>query len=276
MIPAVIDSLDRYIIEINKFPLLSKEEEFRLAYKWRDEQDIDAAHKLVCSHLRLVVKIAKRLKGYRLSMIDMISEGNLELMRSVKTFDPDRGFRLATLVMNNVSLFLKGYVYNNLSSVKRMQTHGAKKAFWHINKEKMKLGTETPTKDQIKLIAENLSVSEKDVEMVCEYQSETSMNTIDKYGNEFQDSFVSSVDIEKEYEEKETIENRNKIIYSALEVFDEREKDIFISRYLTEPPITLLELGNKYDVSRERIRQIEKKVYSRFKEQVLNEKNCFG
>lgn len=276
MIPAVIDSLDRYIIEINKFPLLSKEEEFRLAYKWRDEQDIDAAHKLVCSHLRLVVKIAKRLKGYRLSMIDMISEGNLELMRSVKTFDPDRGFRLATLVMNNVSLFLKGYVYNNLSSVKRMQTHGAKKAFWHINKEKMKLGTETPNKDQIKLIAENLSVSEKDVEMVCEYQAETSMNTIDKYGNEFQDSFVSSVDIEKEYEEKETIENRNKIIYSALEVFDEREKDIFISRYLTEPPITLLELGNKYDVSRERIRQIEKKVYSRFKEQVLNEKNCFG
>jgi len=261
----------RYLQEIRRFPMLQAEEESVLAKRWRDHGDADAAHKLVTSHLRLVVKIAAGYRGYGLPISELISEGNVGLMQAAMRFDPEQGFRFATYAMWWIKAAMHEYILRSWSLVKMGTTANQKKLFFNLRKAKSSIaaldeGDMRP--DQVKVIAQRLCVPEQDViEMNRRLAGDVSLNAqIREDGDspEWQESLVDrSSDQESQLAATEQSDNRKKALGEALAVLGTRERRIFEARQLAEEPSTLQELAAEFGISRERVRQIEVRAFQK-------------
>ena len=271
-------NLSRYLDQIRQFPMLEPDEEFKLAKSWKDQGDVDAAHQLVTSHLRLVAKIAMGYRGYGLPMADLISEGNLGMMHAVKKFEPDKGFRLATYAMWWIKAAIQEYILRSWSLVKIGTTSAQKKLFFNLRRLKNKIQDvdDGHLKDeQITHIAETLDVSEQDVISMEQRMAggDHSLNaTISRDGEqptEWQDWLEDDrVDQETSFAEAEEYNARKTLMVEALQELNEREQRIIEARRLAEPPLTLEELATEFGVSRERVRQIEVRAFEKLAEAV--------
>jgi RNA polymerase sigma-32 factor len=264
-------SLSRYLQEIRKFPMLSPEEELALSHAWRDNEDMEAAHKLVTSHLRLVAKIAMGYRGYGLPVGELISEGNVGMMQAVKRFDPDRGFRLATYAMWWIRAAIQEYILHSWSLVKMGTTAAQKKLFFNLRRLKGQMqaideGDLSP--EQVTHVATTLGVPEADVISMNRRLAapDNSLNApvrADSEG-EWQDWLVDeSASQESELADREELTGRKKLLANALRTLNDREKHILIERRLKEEPTTLEELSQHYNISRERVRQIEVRAFEK-------------
>jgi RNA polymerase sigma-32 factor len=266
----------RYLEEIWRFPMLEPQEEYMLARSWREHGDRNAAHRLVTSHLRLVAKIAMGYRGYGLPISEVISEGNVGLMQAVKRFDPHRGFRLATYAMWWIRAAIQEYILRSWSLVKMGTTVNQKKLFFNLRKAKSRIsaleeGDLHP--DHVQLIAKQLGVAEQDVvDMNRRLGGDLSLNSpIGEEGGsgEWQDWLVDdSRSQEALLAEDEETDNRREALGHALEALGKRERRIFEARRLADEPITLDELADEFDISRERVRQIEVRAFERVQKAV--------
>ncbi len=270
--------LSVYLAQIKKFPMLDAEEEYMLAKNWRENGNLQSAHKLVTSHLRLVAKIAMGYRGYGLPVNELISEGNLGLMQAVKKFDPDKGFRLATYAMWWIKAAIQEYVLRSWSLVKMGTTTAQKKLFFNLKKLKNQIapGQEGDLKDdQVKEISKRLDVDSNEVVNMNRrlMGQEKSLNDPIKIGevDEWQDWLVDeSLDQELAISQKQEYEDKKDLLNSAMKILNEREKEIIKLRRLTDNPKTLEELSKKYKISRERIRQIETKAFEKLQKSMIN------
>lgn len=263
--------LARYMRDIWRFPVLSVEEEYMLALRWREHADVDAAHRLVTSHLRLVAKIAMKYRGYGLPLADLLSEGNIGLMKAVKKFEPERGFRLATYAIWWIKAAMTEYVLRSWSLVRMGTMAAQKKMFFNLRRLKSRLeilDNGDLTTDQARDLAERLDVSENDiVEMNRRISSrDASLNAPigEDEGAEFQDTLVDdSPSPEALVIRSHESSRRHRLLVDALKVLNERERHIFVERRLKDDPITLEELGQQYGISRERVRQLEARAFEK-------------
>ncbi len=265
-------SLKRYLSEISQFPILRKEEEYTLAKNWIEHEDIDAAHTLVTSHLRLVAKIAMGYRGYGLPISDLISEGNIGLMKAVKKFDPDKGFRLATYAILWIKSSIQEHILHSWSLVKIGTTAAQKKLFFNLRKIKNDLKIfegKQLSPENIKKISESLVVSEDEVVSMNErIGGDFSLNTPrinNEDSGEWQDTIEdkNNVDQETFVSEKEELNKRRSMLGVALSQLSERERKIFTYRRLMDTPLTLEELSKEFKISRERVRQLEVKAFEK-------------
>jgi len=267
-----------YLQEIKKFPILSAEEEYMLAKRYKEHGDADAAHKLVTSHLRLVAKIAMGYRGYGLPVTDLISEGNVGIMQAVKKFDPEKGFRLATYAMWWIRAQIQEYVLHSWSLVKIGTTAAQKKLFFNLRKLKNQLtsidnGNLSP--ENAREIASKLNVKEAEVVDMNNrlFSGDQSLNIQfgDDSDTEWQDMLIDSTETQDKIVEKnDEFIYRKKIFKEALKILNNREKEIITLRKLVEKPIKLEELSKKFKISRERVRQIEEKALEKLKKEVSN------
>ena len=264
-------NLSRYLQEIRKFPMLTPEEEYQLAKRWKDEGDERAAHKLVTSHLRLVAKIAMGYRGYGLPVGELISEGNVGMMQAVKRFDPDRGFRLATYAMWWIRAAIQEYILHSWSLVKMGTTAAQKKLFFNLRRLKAQMSAldEGDLKsEQVEKIAKALQVPENDVismnrRLASPDHSLNAPVRADSEG-EWQDWLVDEGETqESELADREDLGNRRMLLGEALKSLNERERHILIERRLKDEPTTLEELSQQYNISRERVRQIEVRAFEK-------------
>ncbi|MDC1053823.1 RNA polymerase sigma factor RpoH [Alphaproteobacteria bacterium] len=269
-------NLSTYLQEIKKFPILTAEEEYMLAKRYKEHGDTEAAHKLVTSHLRLVAKIAMGYRGYGLPVTDLISEGNVGIMQAVKKFDPERGFRLATYAMWWIRAQIQEYVLHSWSLVKIGTTAAQKKLFFNLKKLKNQLssidsGNLSP--ENAREIASRLNVKEAEVLDMDNrlFSGDQSLNVqVGEEGDtEWQDMLVDSNDTQDNIlANNNELLFRKKIFEQALEVLNDREKQIITLRKLKDKPIKLEELSKKFNISRERVRQIEEKALEKLQKQV--------
>jgi RNA polymerase sigma-32 factor len=259
--------------DIRKFPMLEPEEEYMLAKGWVDRGDSTAAHKLVTSHLRLAAKIAMGYRGYGLPQAEVISEANVGLMKAVKRFDPEKGFRLATYAMWWIRASIQEYVLRSWSLVKMGTTSAQKKLFFNLRKAKSRIGAYDDgdlRPEQVTKIANDLGVSESELVSMNRRMSggDASLNVIvggDEDGStQWQDWLQDeSADQAADYEQNDEMSVRSEMLNDAMGVLNDREKDIMALRRLRDKPITLEDLAEKYKVSRERIRQIEVRAFEK-------------
>ena len=280
VIPALTPegSLSRYMEQIRAFPMLEADEEYMLARSFAERGDVDAAHKLVTSHLRLVAKIAMGYRGYGLPVADLISEGNLGMMHAVKKFDPDKGFRLATYAMWWIRASIQEYILRSWSLVKMGTTSAQKKLFFNLRKAKARIGALDEGDlhpDNVKKIATDLGVSEDEVVSMNRRLSggDASLNAVvssDGDGSmEWQDWLEDeSADHAADFENKDEVEFRLDLLRKAMSFLNDREQDILHKRRLQDTPSTLEELSSEYGVSRERIRQIEVRAFEKLQMQM--------
>ena len=271
--PTPEGGLNRYMQEIRKFPLLEPEEEYMLAKRWVEDQDTESAHKLVTSHLRLAAKIAMGYRGYGLPQAEVISEANVGLMQAVKRFDPERGFRLATYAMWWIRASIQEYILRSWSLVKLGTTSAQKKLFFNLRKAKAKIGALEEgdlRPENVAQIAKDLGVTEDEVVSMNRRLSggDASLNaTVGSEGEgtmQWQDWLEDEdADQASDYAERDELEVRRAMLTEALNVLNEREKDILTMRRLADQPMTLEDLSERYDVSRERIRQIEVRAFEK-------------
>ena len=267
-----------YLKKINQFPMLDAEEEYMLAKNWRENGNLQSAHKLVTSHLRLVAKIAMGYRGYGLPVSELISEGNLGLMQAVKKFDPDKGFRLATYAMWWIKAAIQEYVLRSWSLVKMGTTTAQKKLFFNLKKIKNQIAPEQEgdLKDaQVKEISERLDVDSKEVINMNRRMmgQEKSLNAPIKDGetDEWQDWIVDErLDQELAIAQQQEYDDKKELLKSAMMILNPREKEIITARRLSESPMTLEDLSKKYKISRERIRQIETKAFEKLQKSMIN------
>ena len=264
-------NLTRYLQEIRKFPMLTAEEELELSRRWRDHADMEAAHKLVTSHLRLVAKIAMGYRGNGLPDGELISEGNVGMMQAVKRFDPDRGFRLATYAMWWIRAAIQEYILHSWSLVKMGTTAAQKKLFFNLRRLKGQMqaiddGDLKP--EQVAKIAHALDVPEQDVISMNRRLSAPDHSLYapvrsDSEG-EWQDWLVDETESqESAIAEQEELSGRKALLNSALKALNERERHILIERRLMDNPTTLEDLSQQYGISRERVRQIEVRAFEK-------------
>ncbi|MDJ0981310.1 MAG: RNA polymerase sigma factor RpoH [Kiloniellales bacterium] len=271
-------NLSRYLQDIRKFPMLEQNEEYMLAKRWREHDDVEAAHKLVTSHLRLVAKIAMGYRGYGLPVSELISEGNVGMMQAVKRFDPERGFRLATYAMWWIRAAIQEYILHSWSLVKMGTTAAQKKLFFNLRKLKgqMKAIEEGDLQpEQVEYIATALDVPEQDVVNMNRRLSspDHSLNAplrVDGDG-EWQDWLVDEgEDQETLLAEQQELDKRRNLLSQAMECLNEREQHILKERRLKEDPTTLEDLSQIYGISRERVRQIEVRAFEKLQKAIRN------
>ena len=269
--------LSDYLIQIKKFPMLEREEEYMLAKNWRNRGDIKSAEKLVTSHLRLVAKIAMGYRGYGLPIGEMISEGNVGLMQAVKKFDPEKGFRLATYAMWWIKAGIQEYILRSWSLVKMGTTTAQKKLFFNLKKLKNKIAprSDGDLKDEhVTEIANRLDVKKDEVISMNRRLSgqEHSLNApVGEDGDEWQDWLADkSMDQELSFAHNEEMKQRKDLLENSLEILNQREREILNYRRLVDQPVTLEKLSRKYKISRERIRQIENKAFEKIQKHMLN------
>src|SRR5215470_15704285 len=264
-------NLTRYLQEIRKFPMLEPEQEYMLAKAWKEHEDPEAAHKLVTSHLRLVAKIAMGYRGYGLPLSELISEGNVGMMQAVKRFDPERGFRLATYAMWWIRASIQEYILHSWSLVKMGTTAAQKKLFFNLRKLKGQLqaiedGDLSP--ENVKKIATELGVPEVDVvnmnrRLAAPDHSLNAPLRNDGEG-EWQDWLVDEVeDQETSLSERQELGLRRDLLRRAMTHLTPRERDILVERRLRDVPTTLEDLSQRYNISRERVRQIEVRAFEK-------------
>ena len=278
--PSPEQGLNRYLQEIRKFPLLEPEEEYMLAKRWVDHEDTEAAHRMVTSHLRLAAKIAMGYRGYGLPQAEVISEANVGLMQAVKRFDPEKGFRLATYAMWWIRAAIQEYILRSWSLVKLGTTSAQKKLFFNLRKAKARIGALEDgdmRPENVARIANDLGVTEDEVISMNRRLSggDASLNaTIGGGGDgdsmtEWQDWLEDDdADQAAAYEKQDELESRRALLAEAMDVLNDREKDILMKRRLQDQPLTLEELSEVYDVSRERIRQIEVRAFEKLQKRM--------
>ena len=270
--------LARYLAEIRRFPMLEPEEEYMLAKAWRDHGDVEAAHKLVTSHLRLVAKIAMGYRGYGLPIGELISEGNVGMMQAVKRFDPDKGFRLSTYAMWWIRASIQEYILRSWSLVKIGTTAAQKKLFFNLRRLRGQMkaiegGQLTP--EQVEKIANQLDVSKEEVitmdrRLAAPDHSLNAPLRDDGDGDaQWQDWLVDETpNQEPRLAEGDEFDSRRALLTQAMEQLNERERDILAQRRLTEEPTTLEDLSARYGISRERVRQIEVRAFEKLQKAV--------
>lgn len=272
--------LSRYLSEINRFPMLKPEEEYMLAKRWSDDQDSDAAHRLVTSHLRLAAKIALGYRGYGLPVADVISEANIGLMQAVKRFDPEKGFRLATYAMWWIRASVQEFILRSWSLVKIGSTRSQKKLFFNLRKAKARIGvvddSEMKPSDYNRL-SEMLGLPEGEIRNMNERlaRQDSSLNApvrddVDGSAEHLELLVDESADHAEDYAVAEEARVKSELLKESMEVLNDRERDVFESRKLSDTPSTLETLAQKYGVSRERIRQIELRAFERVKSRMLS------
>ena len=269
--------LSQYLIRIKKFPMLQAEEEYMLAKSWKERGDLKSAEKLVTSHLRLVAKIAMGYRGYGLPVSEMISEGNIGLMQAVKKFDPERGFRLATYAMWWIKANIQEYILRSWSLVKIGTTTAQKKLFFNLRKLKNQIAPRSEgdlRKEHVDEIADRLNVSKDEVVSMNRRLAgqEKSLNAfVGEDGDEWQDWIADkSMDQELIASQNQELSERKDLLYQAMDILNDREREIINARKLSDEPVTLDELSKKYKISRERIRQIENKAFEKIQKYMLN------
>ncbi|MGI3166270.1 RNA polymerase sigma factor RpoH [Pseudooceanicola sp. 200-1SW] len=271
--PTPEGGLNRYMQEIRKFPMLEPEEEYMLAKRWVEQEDTAAAHKMVTSHLRLAAKIAMGYRGYGLPQAEVISEANVGLMQAVKRFDPEKGFRLATYAMWWIRASIQEYILRSWSLVKLGTTSAQKKLFFNLRKAKARIGALEEgdlRPEHVKQIANDLGVTEDEVTSMNRRMagSDASLNaTVGSDADstmQWQD-WLEDEDADQagDYEARDELDARRALLAEAMDVLNDREKDILSQRRLSEETVTLEDLSAKYDVSRERIRQIEVRAFEK-------------
>ncbi|MGI9426306.1 MAG: RNA polymerase sigma factor RpoH [Hyphomicrobiaceae bacterium] len=276
--------LTRYLEEIRRFPMLEPDQEYMLAKRWQQHEDADAAQQLVTSHLRLVAKIAMGYRGYGLPIGEVISEGNVGLMQAVKRFEPDKGFRLATYAMWWIRASIQEYILRSWSLVKMGTTAAQKKLFFNLRRTKGQLqaleeGDLKP--EHVKTIATRLGVSEQDVvSMNRRLGGDASLNAplrADTETGEWQDWLVDDTpDQEQTYAEQQELGQRREFLLQAMDDLNDRERRIFEARRLSESPVTLEDLSSEFNVSRERIRQIEVRAFEKVQKAVQKAAKAAG
>ncbi|MCK6443957.1 RNA polymerase sigma factor RpoH [Elstera cyanobacteriorum] len=269
-------NLARYLAEIRKFPMLTAEDEFLLAKRFKEHGDVEAAHKMVTSHLRLVAKIAMGYRGYGLPVSELISEGNVGMMQAVKRFDADKGFRLATYAMWWIRAAIQEYILHSWSLVKMGTTAAQKKLFFNLRRLKGQMraiddGDMTP--EQVQKIATDLAVSEDDVIQMNRRLGapDHSLNAplrVDGEG-EWQDWLVDDADSQEiALAEQDESDKRRALLKDALKQLNDRERIILVARRLTDEPQTLEDLSQRYNISRERVRQIEVRAFEKLQKAI--------
>jgi RNA polymerase sigma-32 factor len=284
--PSPEGGLNRYLQEIRKFPMLEPEEEYMLAKRWAEEQDSEAAHKMVTSHLRLAAKIAMGYRGYGLPIGEIISEGNVGLMQAVKKFDADRGFRLATYAMWWIRASIQEYILRSWSLVKIGTTAAQKKLFFNLRRLKGEInaidgGELNP--DQVTEIADRLGVQESEV-MSMDGRLSTGDQSLNAPmradgadGDQWQDWLTDESDSQETVLiENDELQARRQVLLSAMSHLNPREQEILQARRLQDEPATLEELSQKFDVSRERIRQIEGRAFEKLRKAMTQEAEDSG
>lgn len=268
--------LARYLTEIRTFPVLKPDQEYMLAKRFREHEDSNAAHQLVTSHLRLVAKIAMGYRGYGLPVGEVISEGNIGLMQAVKRFEPDRGFRLATYAIWWIKASIQEYILRSWSLVKIGTTANQKKLFFNLRRAKSKIsaledGDLTPA--QVEAIATSLGVENKDViDMNRRLSGDASLNAPlrEDGAGQWMDTLVDEGNSQEHIlAEAEEAGNRHKALKVALSALNDREKRIFEARRLIDDPVTLEDLSGEFNISRERVRQIEARAYEKVQAAVI-------
>ena len=270
--------ISQYLTAVSKYPILTEKDEYMLAKRWQTKGDAKAARKLITSHLRLVAKIAFGYRGYKLPIEDLISEGNVGLMKAVKKFDPDKGFRLSTYAIWWIKASINEFILNSWSLVKLGTTAAQKKLFFNLQKLKNQMNQiekgELPV-EIVKKIAKKLEVKETEVVEMNRRLSgpEKSLNA--PISDEDESEAIDMLKSNEENQEKKLykLDEKNKrkeLLIKALGCLNEREKNIFIKRCLNDPPSTLEKLSKLYKVSRERIRQIEVRAFEKVRKLVLD------
>jgi RNA polymerase sigma-32 factor len=277
--PSPEQGLNRYMQEIRKFPMLEPEEEYMLAKRWADHGDTKAAHKMVTSHLRLAAKIAMGYRGYGLPQAEVVSEANVGRMQAVNRFDPEKGFRLSTYAMWWIRASIQEYVLRSWSLVKLGTTSAQKKLFFNLRKAKARIGAFEDgdmRPENVERIANDLGVTETEVISMNRRMShggDSSLNaTIGTEDGtaEWQDWLEDEdANTASDYEAKDELEARRELLVQAMDVLNEREREILMQRRLKDKPITLEELSSQYNVSRERIRQIEVRAFEKLQERMV-------
>ena len=270
--------LSKYLAQIKKFPMLSAEEEYMLAKSWQNRGDLKSAQKLVTSHLRLVAKMAMGYRGYGLPVSELVSEGSIGLMKAVKKFDPEKGFRLATYAMWWIKASMQEYILRSWSLVKMGTTTAQKKLFFNLKKLKNQLSTSTSgdlKPEHVDEISKKLNVKKEEVVSMNRrlYGKEKSLNAPIKNedGSEWQDWIVdNNLDQELKFSQEQEFNQRKKLMNDSIDILNPREKEILVARKLSENVATLEELSKKHKVSRERIRQIETKAFEKLQKAMLN------
>ncbi|MEE9544633.1 MAG: RNA polymerase sigma factor RpoH [Rhodospirillales bacterium] len=267
--------LSRYFREVWSFPVLEPQEEYMLARRWLEHDDVDAAHKLVTSHLRLVAKIAMNYRGYGLPVADLVSEGNIGLMKAVKKFEPERGFRLSTYAMWWIKAAITEYILRSWSVVKMGTTAAQKKLFFSLRRQKNRLKIMDfgdLDSDQAAELAAVMQVSEKEVVNMnrrltaLDVSLNAPLSQSEDESLEFQDLLVDEAPSpETQTAESEEGKLRRRFLKQALAELPERERNILVERRLTDDPVTLKELGKAYGISRERVRQLEVRAFEKVK-----------
>ena len=269
--------LSAYLAQIKKFPMLDAEEEYMLAKNWKTTGNLKSAEKLVTSHLRLVAKIAMGYKGYGMPVNEMISEGNVGLMKAVKKFEPEKGFRLATYAMWWIKASIQEYILRSWSLVKIGTTTAQKKLFFNLKKIKNQIAPRSEgdlKEEHVTEIAKKLDVNKDEVVSMNRRLSgkEHSLNApIGEDGDEWQDWVVDKeMDQELKFAQKEEMNQRKDLLKDSIKILNDREKEILYARRLNDKPTTLENLSKKYKISRERIRQIENKAFEKVQKHMLN------
>ena len=277
--PSPEQGLNRYLQEIRKFPMLEPEEEYMLAKSWVEREDSASAHKLVTSHLRLAAKIAMGYRGYGLPQAEVISEANVGRMQAVKRFDPEKGFRLATYAMWWIRASIQEYILRSWSLVKLGTTSAQKKLFFNLRKAKARIGALEDgdmRPENVARIANDLGVTEAEVVSMNRRLSggDASLNAMvgsaeGDSATQWQDWLEDEdADQATDYAEKDEFQHRMSLMEKAMEVLNDRARDILSQRRLQDQPVTLEELSGVYDVSRERIRQIEVRAFEKLQKKM--------
>ena len=275
---AIDGGLAGYLTQIKKFPILSPEEEYMLAKRWKKRGDLKSAQKLITSHLRLVAKIAMGYRGYGLPVNEMISEGNIGLMQAVKKFEPEKGFKLATYAMWWIKASIQEYILRSWSLVKMGTTSAQKKLFFNLKKIKNQLAPNNMGDlkiEHVEEISKRLNVKKDEVISMNRrlLGKEKSLNDPikDENGGEWQDWLVDNkIDQELKFSHQQELTLRKKLMDDSMNILNAREKEILTARKLSDEVATLEDLSKKYKVSRERIRQIETKAFEKLQKATLN------
>ncbi|MCZ6469156.1 MAG: RNA polymerase sigma factor RpoH [Thermodesulfobacteriota bacterium] len=278
LLPAHTTSLQRYMTEISNYPVLSREEEYELAMKYKNDGDLDAARKLVTSNLKFVVKVANEYKNYGLNTMDIIQEGNVGLMHAVKGFDPTKGYRVISYAVWWIRAYIQNYIIKSWSLVKVGTTQAQRKLFYKLRstKNQMEIGEGNLSSEDYKELADKLNVTyeaviemdqrmgSKDLSLDAEIKSDTNLSHMDFLADdeENQEDLITKVEEEKRVKSG---------MVDALKTLKDRERYIVENRILADKPLTLEELGTKYNISRERVRQIENAALKKMKS-ILKEK----
>ena len=275
---AVDGGLSGYLTQIKKFPMLSPDEEYMLAKRWKKRGDLKSAQKLITSHLRLVAKIAMGYRGYGLPVNEIISEGNIGLMQAVKKFEPEKGFKLATYAMWWIKASIQEYILRSWSLVKMGTTSAQKKLFFNLKKIKNQLAPNNSGDlniEHVKEISKRLNVKQEEVVSMNRrlLGKEKSLNDPIKDGSdgEWQDWLIDDkIDQELKFSNQQELTQRKKLMDNSMNILNPREKEILTARKLSDEIATLEDLSKKYKISRERVRQIETKAFEKLQKAILN------